>query len=80
MDQQWSKFHAYAALIWAILIGVVIIRIHLVENRGRARATRLIARSVSAPVCRSCGYDLRASKDRCPECGRAIEAQDGAPV
>lgn len=66
-DQRWQRGRHYAAPHWAaslifaaIPIGWTFVRIRRQWVRGRVR---------SAGRCISCGYDLRASYGRCPECG-----------
>ncbi len=44
----------------------------LVQHRRRRRRTRL-------NCCTTCGYDLRASAGRCPECGTPMPTMPGQP-
>jgi hypothetical protein len=46
--------------VWIPVSSLLLIQIFLTRSRNRGG------------ICSSCGYDLRASKDRCPECGTAI--------
>ena len=56
-------FWGAVALLSLLPIAWVAARIHAENVRGREG------------FCRSCGYDLRATPDRCPECGQAAAAE-----
>ena len=61
-----SEVHSASRLavpFWAIVLGGVVLP---AGNLARRRVAR---RRAARDLCRSCGYDLRATPDRCPECG-----------
>lgn len=55
-----------SAPTWSLLIPAAILPYHAWR---RERRQQRIGR-----FCEGCGYDLRASPDRCPECGRPVDA------
>ena len=60
---------------WALTIPFAILPLLAVRRRIiRFRSHRaLILRERNAGLCRTCNYDLRATPDRCPECGTVPE-------
>jgi hypothetical protein len=71
----WSAPRVVAADVsHAVLVGLtaVLPLIELFRLRRRRR-------SLAAGLCPVCGYDLRASRERCPECGTMIRARSTTP-
>ena len=54
------------------IIAVLLLQPTLFVFRYRRRQQQMD----EGPRCAKCGYDIRASKDRCPECGTPIVKQD----
>jgi hypothetical protein len=55
--------------VLALATGVPALLWFGVRGAKTVRARRLRAAAHGNPLCAKCGYDLRATPDRCPECG-----------
>ena len=69
----WITYYQFSGGVWGVqiplwlpaaLFGVWPVWLLLPYHRRRKRK--------KLGLCLKCGYDLRASKERCPECGEAI--------
>lgn len=65
--QPVGSFYEWKVPYWKLVVALLLLPAWQVYLRVRTRRERL-----RAGLCRQCGYDLRASSDRCPECGTAI--------
>jgi hypothetical protein len=66
IGSQTPAYHAVLVPHWALVVPLAVPP--LLWARGRLRRRRWARQG----RCRHCGYDLRGSPERCPECGRPV--------
>jgi hypothetical protein len=71
-SNQNFKFYVLFGPIWPIAILAAILPALWLARARRSR------KRVVAGLCSNCGYDLRASPERCPECGTPARSPGGA--
>jgi hypothetical protein len=57
---------------WFLAIAMTLLMLLVLRSESHARRRRWRARH---GCCVQCGYDLRASSKRCPECGAGIPSK-----
>jgi hypothetical protein len=71
-----SQIHTIAVRDWLLI--VVFLILPIIETR-RINVRRKIKYRQTHNLCMKCGYDLRATPDRCPECGTIVGKPKAPP-
>jgi len=70
-ESWWGR--AFAVPYWSLAALLAIVPIHRLVRRLRLRRRRRLS------LCLNCGFDLRCSAARCPECRRPVLAGEDTP-
>jgi hypothetical protein len=71
--QDWmGRAHVVIVPFWFVAIAMTLLLLLVLRSESLARRRRWRA---SHGCCVQCGYDLRASSERCPECGVVIPSE-----
>jgi hypothetical protein len=73
--QAWgAEYHCFVVdgLKLAMLLLLLSLRQPLILAETHLKARFNASRQSQVTLCSTCGYDLRATPDRCPECGTAV--------